>query len=264
MAAGPTLYHVPRTISSPIYQTLLHLNLSQTIQVETLTFADLKTHAHLTRNPMGTSPAFTDEHEGIAIWESGAVLSYILQVYDTTYELHPNPQSCSKMELAKFLHLQQFIIATVYPFVASLYIHTLKPVEEQDEKYIQAAKEKFITLLAPTLMTFLHSEQDDGPFFFSKISAIDYLVAKPLNNAKDLGLLDSFPELENLLERIQSLPSFAVAYNIQNDDHVKAITVGSSVENNKAVEKKEDETRSSIPDSPTRSFILVPESDSFD
>ena len=261
MAAGPTLYHVPRTISSPIYQTLLHLNLSQTIQVETLTFADLKTHAHLTRNPMGTSPAFTDEHEGIAIWESGAVLSYILQVYDTTYELHPNPQSCSKMELAKFLHLQQFIITTVYPFVASLYIHTLKPVEEQDEKYIQAAKEKFITLLAPTLMTFLHSEQDDGPFFFSKISAIDYLVAKPLNNAKDLGLLDSFPELRNLLDRIQSLPSFAVAYKIQNDDHAKAISVGSSVENNKTVEKKKDD---STPDSPTRSFILVPETDSFD
>ena len=260
MAAGPTLYHVPRTISSPIYQILLHLNLSH-IQVETLTFADLKTRAHLTRNPMGTSPAFTDEQEGIAIWESGAVLSYILQVYDNTYELHPNPQSCSKSELAKFLHLQQFIIATVYPFVASLYIHTLKPVEEQDKNYVQAAKEKFITLLAPTLMTFLQSEEDDGPFFFSKISAIDYLVAKPLNNAKDLGLLDSFPELRNLLERIQSLPSFDVAYNIQNDDHAKAITVDSSVEDNKGVETKEDD---SIPDSPTRSFILVPETDSFD
>lgn len=260
MAAGPTLYHVPRTISSPIYQILLHLNLSHAIQVETLTFADLKTDAHLTRNPMGTSPAFTDEHEGIAIWESGAVLSYILQVYDSAYELHPNPQSCSKSELAKFLHLQQFIIATVYPFVASLFIHTLKPEEEQDEIYIQAAKEKFITLLAPTLLTFLHDKEDDGPFFFSKISAIDYLIAKPLNNAKDLGLLDSFPELRNLLERIQTFPSFAVAYNIKNDDHANAVAVGSSVENNRAVEKKKDD---SVPDSPTRSFILVPESDSF-
>jgi glutathione S-transferase len=74
---------------------------------------------------MGTSPAFTDDKEGIAMWESGAVLSYILQMYDTSYQLHPNPKSCSNLEFAKFLHVQQFITATLYPFIASLYIHTL-------------------------------------------------------------------------------------------------------------------------------------------
>jgi glutathione S-transferase len=125
-ATGPTLYHVPKTIFSPIYQILLHLHLTpDVIQVKTLTFSDLKSPQHLDRNPMGTSPAFTDDQEGIAIWESGAVLSYILQMYDTSYQLHPNPKSCSKLAFAKFLHVQQFIIATLYPFIASSYIHTL-------------------------------------------------------------------------------------------------------------------------------------------
>jgi glutathione S-transferase len=87
-------------------------------------------------------------------------------------------------------------------------------VEEQDAVYVQSAKEKFIKLLAPTLLSFF---DDDGQFFFgSRISAFDYLLAKPLNNAKDLGLLDSFPKLHSLLMKIQSLPSFSVSYGIIN------------------------------------------------
>lgn len=217
-SSSPTLYHVPRTISSPIVQVLSELKAvpgcdgerDDSVTIETLTFAQLKTPEHLARNPMGTSPAFVDESNGIAIWESGAVLSYLLEVYDPDYKLHPSPSS-PRLERANFLHLQQYIIATVYPFVASLFIHTLKPEEEQDKDYVETAKDKWRTLLAPTLTKFLG---DSKYFMGDQISAIDFLVTKPLGNADSLGLLDQsdFPGLRAVYDEIRSMPSYQLAY----------------------------------------------------
>jgi len=207
---APILYHVPRTISSPIYQALMELKLDgNQVKVETLTFADLKSKEHLARNPMGTSPTFIDHDEDIEIWESGAVISYLLETYDSGFELHPDPSKVSKRDRAIFLHLQQYILATVYPFVASLFTHTLKPQQDQDELYIAKGKDTWRTKLAPTLTKFL----GDSPFFVGdKLSVLDLLVAKPLNNANSLGVLSEFPKLQALFEKVRAMPSFAVAY----------------------------------------------------
>lgn len=71
----PTLHHVPKTISSPIFQLLLELKLvPDTVVVKTLTFPELKEQPHLMINPMGTSPAFHDDD--LTIWESGAILTW--------------------------------------------------------------------------------------------------------------------------------------------------------------------------------------------
>ena len=205
----PTLYHVPKTISSPIVQILLELDLlPDVVKIETLTFPELKQANHRARNPMGTSPAFTDDKLGISIWESGAVLSYLLQVYDTEYTMHP-PPSAPQRDRALFLHLQQFVIATVYPFLASLYIHTFKPIEEQDEEYIASAKDKWRTVLAPTLVMFFGT---NDYFVGNKLSAIDFLMCKPFGNANSMGLLKEFPTLMAHYEKIQQRSTHALAY----------------------------------------------------
>eukprot|EP00567_Pseudictyota_dubia_P001838 CAMPEP_0197468790 /NCGR_PEP_ID=MMETSP1175-20131217/66268_1 /TAXON_ID=1003142 /ORGANISM="Triceratium dubium, Strain CCMP147" /LENGTH=250 /DNA_ID=CAMNT_0043004909 /DNA_START=20 /DNA_END=772 /DNA_ORIENTATION=+ len=229
---APTLYHVPKTISSPIYQALLELDVvDNPVKVVTLSFGDLKSSKHLARNPMGSSPTFVDEERSIGIWESGAVLTYLLEEHDKEYRLHPRPGVASPgdrarflhvqqyitataypfVDRAKFLHVQQYITATAYPFVASLFLHTLKPADEQDPKYIETATGKWKTLLAPTLECFC-----DGPFFMGdKMSAIDFLVAKPLNNAAAMGVLEEFPKLNKLFQKVKCLPSFAKAYGVE-------------------------------------------------
>ena len=258
--SGPTLYHVPRTISSPIYQVLIELDVvNNPVKVETLTFADLKTSEHLARNPMGSSPAFTDEGNHIAIWESGAVLTYLLELYDTSYQLHPQipplvvvgkqvSSTSKKKERADFLHLQQYIIATVYPFVASLFIHTLKPAEEQDKTYVESAKGKWKTLLAPTLSKFL----GDSKFFVGdKLTAVDLLVAKPLGNAHSMGLLteEEFPTLYTLFKNIESMPSFTKAYS-----QPPTTTTTADQNKNETVEQPKE----------GRSFVLRPGDDDND
>ena len=207
----PILYHVPRTISSPIYQALIELGVADTlVKIVTLSFADLKTTEHLSRNPMGTAPTLTDPHEGIVMWESGAVLTYLLECHDKDFRLHPQPGSSSLADRAKFLQLQQYILATVYPFMASLFLHTLRPKADQDDAYVELSKAKWKSLLAPTLATFLGTSTY---FMGENLSAIDLLVAKPLSNAHSLGILEEFPPLFALFEKITARPSFALAYS---------------------------------------------------
>lgn len=74
---------------------------------------------------------------------------------------------------------------------------------------MELSKEKWRALLAPTLVKLLG---DSKYFMGNEISAVDFLVAKPLNNAQSMGMLEDFPALFALYERISSMPSFAVAY----------------------------------------------------
>jgi glutathione S-transferase len=211
-----TLYHIPRTISSPIVQILLELNLvNNPIVVEEISFRVLKSEEYLSINPMGTSPAFQDTDLDITIWESGAVLTYLLERYDTEHQFYPKPLDCLSTQddiqlRSKFLQLQQYIIATVYPFVAAVYLHSLKPVDEQDSDYMATAKYKCTSIFGPVLTKWL----GDGPYFLGdEISAVDFLAVKPLRNLQGLGWLQEFPALEDFFERITNRPTYVEAYD---------------------------------------------------
>mmetsp|Transcript_24091 Transcript_24091/g.45801 ORF Transcript_24091/g.45801 Transcript_24091/m.45801 type:complete len:234 (-) Transcript_24091:147-848(-) len=220
----PALHHVPRCISSPIVQCLFELDVvGKPVVVVEEGFADLKTPEHLAINPMGTCPAFQDG--SIILWESGAVLDYLLERYDTDYRLHPAPITPSSTpdeiaKRAKYLQLKQYVIATVYPFIASLVIHKLtKPVKDQDPEYVASATAKVNDLLVPTLTKWL----GEGPYFLgTDISAVDILMAKPLRNLHQLDLLEQSPPLLALLEKVKSLPSYEKSYTSIIDTSLEA------------------------------------------
>ena len=168
---------------------------------------------------MGTVPALKDGP--MVLWESGAVLDYLLEQFDVSYILHPSPISPESSQehiakRAKYLQMKQYIIATVYPFVASLLIHkTSKPVAEQDPAYIESATQKINELFVPILTQWL----GDGPFFLgAEISAVDLLVGKPLKNLDQLGLLSQSPSLQALFDKISRMPSFDLAYTAIDHD----------------------------------------------
>jgi glutathione S-transferase len=141
-----TLYHVKRTISSPIVQSLIELGLAHTtIRIQELSFASLKSSEYLQHiNPMGTSPAYVDAEADIVMWESGAILDHLLERYDPQGQYWCTPpvissassspkspqhqqqqqhhQQQRQQQRAKYLQLKQYLIATVYPLVAGWFL----------------------------------------------------------------------------------------------------------------------------------------------
>lgn len=247
--APATLYHVPRTISSPIVQMILELNNPGKVRIEEMTFQSIKSVEYTsTVNPMGTSPAYVDSDLDIIMYESGAIIDYILELYDPNHQLHPAPVDPSSTSLAtvslrafkkddkvllrkrsKYLQLKQYIIATVYPMVASLYLHSLKPLLDQDPQYMEQAKSKWLNVIGPVLVKALGDSQffmDDtenlrkttskgkNSYAYSSPSAIDYLIAKPLTNLNQMGLLQPFPTLKALFDRIAVRPTYKRSYTV--------------------------------------------------
>ena len=195
----PTLYHVKRTISSPIVQLILELGL-RNIHIQEITFTDLKRPEYLQINPMGTSPAFTDGD--LVLWESGAIMDYLLETYDVrqTYSEAPNT-----ILRPKFLQLKQYLIATVYPMVAKWYLRHLKG----DDDDTTAVRDTVRTVVLPYLTKALGSSRY---FVGDRPTVIDFLAAKPLTNLQDLGELDRFPTLQAHFERVSAMRSYQEAY----------------------------------------------------
>lgn len=227
MAPHPTLHHVPRCISSPLVQIILELEQlagTRFVHVHEMSFPELKQPEYLAINPMGTTPAFTDE--GIIIWESGAILDHLLERYDTEARFYPAivPSSANGTttsptvplaQRAKYLHIKQFILVTFYPFVTGLFLHSLLQKKDQDKQYLQAAITKCRQVFLPLFRQWLGDDvqKQQQPYLLGdKISAVDFLVTKPFGNLHTMGILQDFPDLQALYERVSSRPSYKQAY----------------------------------------------------
>lgn len=68
-------------------------------------FADLKKEPFESINPNGRVPAIEDPNTGLNLWESGAIIEYLLETYDKEHKLSYT-KSPEKFEQLEWLHFQ--------------------------------------------------------------------------------------------------------------------------------------------------------------
>ncbi|KAH6619730.1 glutathione S-transferase [Chaetomium sp. MPI-SDFR-AT-0129] len=56
-------------------------------EIEDIPFADVKSARYLAVNPNGRIPAIEDPNTDLTLWESGAILEYLIEKYDTENKL---------------------------------------------------------------------------------------------------------------------------------------------------------------------------------
>ncbi|KAF2163269.1 hypothetical protein M409DRAFT_68564 [Zasmidium cellare ATCC 36951] len=57
-------------------------------EIEYMDFGDLKKEPYLSINPNGRTPSIQDLNTGITLWESAAIIDYLLDTYDKASKLH--------------------------------------------------------------------------------------------------------------------------------------------------------------------------------
>ncbi|MCJ1249869.1 glutathione S- transferase, nitrogen catabolite repression regulator [Trapelia coarctata] len=68
-------------------------------------FPDLKKEPYISLNPNGRVPSIEDPNTGLALAESGAILQYLIDTYDTSSKLHYTT-SPEKYQTLQWLHFQ--------------------------------------------------------------------------------------------------------------------------------------------------------------
>lgn len=75
-------------------------------EVIDLPFADLKLPAYLAVNPNGRVPAIHDPNTGLTLWESGAIVEYLVETYDGERKISFEPGSKEAQWARQWLFFQ--------------------------------------------------------------------------------------------------------------------------------------------------------------
>ncbi len=151
-----TLYHTKWACSSIPLWALLELEVPETeVAVVPVSHKQLQSDTTIAEiSPRRMVPVLAHP-DGTTIAESGAILLYVLEKFDTEHKLHPAPNSPLR---AKFLQHIFYVVAEACSVVVRLYLVTLKPKEKRDSAVVEPLMKKYNTVV----VEYLERELDHG------------------------------------------------------------------------------------------------------
>lgn len=200
-----TLYHSPASRSARVRWLLEELG--QGYRLETLSFSDgsMQSPAYLAKNPLGKVPTLEDD--GVVIFESGAIVEYLLERYGKG-RLAPAPGSPERPAFLQWLHWSE---ATCMPPIGEIAQHSfMRPEAERIPAVVVDARKRLARLL-DVVEKELASRDTLLP---SGFSAADVMLGYALQLAKMLGQLPADrPRTTAYLARLAARPAFQKAFS---------------------------------------------------
>ncbi|KAF9881941.1 glutathione s-transferase [Colletotrichum karsti] len=183
--------------------------------------AKVKEEAYTSINPNGRLPALKDPNTGITLWESGAIIEYLVDTYDTenkiSYASFPE-----KYLLKQFLHFQ---MSGQGPYFGQLGWFTLFHPEN-----IQSAKERYeeqtvrvLSVLDAVLKGKKYLVGDKPTYADIAFMPWDYLGRLLLGDAwNDKYDIDSkYPDYTAWAERVKARPVIKNALETMKSERAK-------------------------------------------
>jgi glutathione S-transferase len=194
------LYHAPMTRSIRIYWLLEELGIPYELSLAAFTPAKMPFSQAV---PWGKLPAIEDD--GVAMFESGAILEYVLERYGNG-RLAPKPGT---PERAAFLQWVHFAEATATPPLGDIVRHTIfKPEAERIPAVVEDARARVASCLAVVERAL------DGKDYLlgAEFSAADVMMGATLLIARRLKAFDDrYPKLAAYLARLEARPALRKA-----------------------------------------------------
>lgn len=177
-----------------------------------LVFLDMKNREHksaayMQLNPHGTSPTLVLP-DGLALWESSAIIYHVLDNYDTQARLKGTPGSTVRTQF----HLYQAFAAEAESTMIAYFIQTkMMPEAKRDPALIASKKahwEQKLVSFYERLVTSPEQQFAVGNDF----SAVDIAITYSLHLANVTDLLQDKPTLRAYADKMSQRPQFESAF----------------------------------------------------
>ena len=109
-------------------------------EVVDINFVEVKEPKFLAINPNGRMPAIEDPNTGITLWESGAIISYLVERYDEEQKLSFAPGTAEAEHARQWLFFQTTGQAPYYGQVPWFKRYHAEKVPSAIERYVKEAK----------------------------------------------------------------------------------------------------------------------------
>jgi len=178
--------------------------------------ADIKKPEYLAINPNGRLPAIHDPNTELTLWESGAIVEYLVERYDTAHKLSFAPGTAESYHAKQWLFFQATGQGPYYGQAAWFKMYHPERLPSALERYT-----KEIARITGVLEGHLGGQKvdagSDGPWLVgNKISYADLafiswqtVITKIIE--KDQYNLDDFPHVQQWLGKMSSRKSVKAA-----------------------------------------------------
>jgi glutathione S-transferase len=177
-------------------------------ETKSVDLGDLKKEPYESINPNGRVPALNDPNTGITIWESGAILEYLVDTYDTQHTISFIPGSKDYYESKQWLHYQMSGQGPYFGQAAWFTIYHPEKVPSAVERYVNE-----IRRVSGVLDRSLRNREYlvGGKYSYVDAAFVPWFEVAALLWSKELDLVNRFPHVHAWLNRIKARPAIAKA-----------------------------------------------------
>lgn len=182
---------------------------SQPYDVRLLRFEEMKQPAHLALQPFGQIPTFEDD--GIALFESGAIVLHIAERYEG---LLPE----SKAARARAISWMFAALNTVEPPIMELeYVKFYEAKKSWQAERFAMVGERIRMRLDQLATAF-----GDAPWLVGSFSAADILMVHAIRRLEGSGILEDYQIFMDYIARAEARPAYKRAFAAQYEVFQKA------------------------------------------
>ena len=204
------LYHAPNTRSIRILWLLQELKACYDFEyeLERVEFIPPSKGFFAQCTPSGKIPFLSDNDNGLS--ESGAIIQYLLERYDTKHYFSPPIQSDDRAPFLQWLHYAEGTLST--PLSTLLWHQVYKQDADSIPTVIADAKDR----AERSLSVIDKALQDNSYLVNNTFTAADIMMGYTLWSARYLGALgERFGALINYLQILEARPAFQQAWALK-------------------------------------------------
>jgi glutathione S-transferase len=193
-----------------------------------MSFADVKKPEYVALNPNGRMPTIQDPNTNITLWESGAIIEYLIERYDTKHSISFPAGTPEYYHAKQWLFLQTTGQGPYYGQAVWFKNFHHEKLESAKERYI-----KEINRVTGVLESYLTQQETehagsagfDGPWLvgnkisYADMSFITYQTIVGVVFEKDEYDVDNFPHVKDWLRRMSSRPGVKSALETMKPSH---------------------------------------------